>query len=107
MPSAAEQLASSVNFGAIAKATELKQRIIFTLLALIVYRLGTYLPIPGINPGALDDIFNQNTGGILGMFDMFAGGALSRMSIFERFGIMLDLEIKTIGFKNKELFPYD
>ena len=51
MPSAAEQLASSVNFGAIAKATELKQRIIFTLLALIVYRLGTYLPIPGINPG--------------------------------------------------------
>ena len=71
MPSAAEQLASSVNFGAIAKATELKQRIIFTLLALIVYRLGTYLPIPGINPGALDDIFNQNTGGILGMFDMF------------------------------------
>ena len=82
MPSAAEQLASSVNFGAIAKATELKQRIIFTLLALIVYRLGTYLPIPGINPGALDDIFNQNTGGILGMFDMFAGGALSRMSIF-------------------------
>ena len=82
MPSAAEQLASSVNFGAIAKATELKQRIIFTLLALVVYRLGTYLPIPGINSGALDDIFNQNTGGILGMFDMFAGGALSRMSIF-------------------------
>ena len=82
MPSAAEQLASSVNFGAIAKATELKNRIIFTLLALIVYRLGTYIPIPGINPGALDDIFNQNTGGILGMFDMFAGGALSRMSIF-------------------------
>ena len=82
MPSAAEQLASSVNFGAIAKATELKQRILFTLLALIVYRLGTYIPIPGINPGALDDLFSQNTGGIFGMFDMFAGGALSRMSIF-------------------------
>ena len=82
MPSAAEQLASSVNFGALAKATELKQRILFTLLALIVYRLGTYIPIPGVNPGALDDIFNQNTGGIFGMFDMFAGGALSRMSIF-------------------------
>ena len=44
--------------------------------------LGTYIPIPGVNPGALDDIFNQNTGGIFGMFDMFAGGALSRMSIF-------------------------
>ena len=82
MPSAAEQLASSVNFGALAKATELKNRIIFTLLALVVYRLGTYIPIPGVNPGALDDIFNQNTGGIFGMFDMFAGGALSRMSIF-------------------------
>ena len=59
-----------------------KNRIIFTLLALVVYRLGTYIPIPGVNPGALDDIFNQNTGGIFGMFDMFAGGALSRMSIF-------------------------
>ena len=70
MPSAAEQLASSVNFGAIAKATELKKRIVFTLLALIVYRLGTYIPVPGINPGALDDIFNQNTGGIFGMFDV-------------------------------------
>ena len=68
MPSAAEQLASSVNFGALAKATELKNRIIFTLLALIVYRLGTYIPLPGVNPGALDDIFNQNTGGIFGMF---------------------------------------
>ena len=61
-------------FGALAKATELKNRIIFTLLALVVYRLGTHIPIPGVNPGALDDIFNQNTGGIFGMFDMFAGG---------------------------------
>ena len=91
MPSAAEQLASSVNFGALAKATELKNRIIFTLLALIVYRLGTYIPIPGVNPGALDDIFNQNTGGIFGMFDMFAGGALSRMSIFALNIISLNL----------------
>ena len=82
MPSAAEQLASSVNFGAIAKATELKNRIVFTLLALIVYRLGTYIPIPGINPGALNDLFSQNTGGIFGMFDMFAGGALGRMTVF-------------------------
>ncbi len=82
MVSAAEQLASSINFGAIAKASELKSRIWFTLAALIVYRIGTYIPIPGINPGALNDILSQSSGGILGMFDMFSGGALSRMSIF-------------------------
>ena len=82
MASAAEQLASSVNFGALAKATELKKRIWFTLGALIVYRLGTYIPLPGIDAQAISDVFQQNSGGILGMFDMFAGGALSRMTIF-------------------------
>ena len=75
-------LASQMNFGAISKATELKNRIWFTLGALIVYRLGTYIPIPGIDPLALAEIFRQNSGGILGMFDMFAGGALGRMTIF-------------------------
>ena len=78
----AEQLASSLNFGAFAKATELKKRIWFTLAALVIYRLGTYIPIPGIDPLILEDIFEQNAGGILGMFDMFAGGALGRMTIF-------------------------
>lgn len=82
MASAAEQLASNVNFGAFAKATELKKRIWFTLGALIVYRLGTFVPLPGIDPTILQDLFNQTGGGILGMFDMFAGGALSRMTIF-------------------------
>ncbi|MEC7146065.1 MAG: preprotein translocase subunit SecY [Pseudomonadota bacterium] len=82
MASGAEQLASSFNFGAISKAAELKKRIWFTLGALIVYRLGTYIPIPGIDPGILKEIFEQNAGGILGMFDMFAGGALGRMTIF-------------------------
>ncbi len=82
MASAAEQLAANLNFGAFAKATELKKRIWFTLGALIVYRLGTYIPLPGIDPLVLQDIFRQNAGGILGMFDMFAGGALSRMTIF-------------------------
>ncbi len=71
-----------MNFGAFAKATELKKRLWFTLGALIIYRLGTYIPLPGINPAVLQDIFRQNQGGILGMFDMFAGGALSRMTIF-------------------------
>ena len=75
-------MANESMFGVLGQATELRQRILFTLGALIVYRLGTYIPIPGINPGALNDIFSQNTGGIFGMFDMFAGGALSRMSIF-------------------------
>ncbi len=82
MASVAEQLAANVNLGAFAKATELKNRIWFTLGALVVYRLGTYIPIPGIDPVILSDIFQRQAGGILGMFDMFAGGALSRMTIF-------------------------
>ncbi len=71
-----------MNFGAFAKATELKRRIWFTLGALLVYRLGTYIPIPGIDPTALQDIMQQQQGGILGMFNLFAGGALGRMTIF-------------------------
>ncbi|EKV29289.1 Preprotein translocase secY subunit [Caenispirillum salinarum AK4] len=82
MASAAEQLAANMNFSVFSKATELKKRIWFTLGALIVYRAGTYIPLPGINPQALADVFAQQGGGILGMFDMFAGGALSRMTIF-------------------------
>jgi len=82
MASAAEQLAASINFSAFAKASELKSRIWFTLGALVIYRLGTYIPIPGIDPGILQDLFSRNAGGILGMFDMFSGGALGRMTIF-------------------------
>ena len=82
MASAAEQLAQSINFGALSKATELKQRIWFTLGALVIYRLGTYIPAPGIDPVVLQQIFQQHSGGVLGIFDMFAGGALGRMTIF-------------------------
>jgi preprotein translocase subunit SecY len=82
MASAAEQLASNINFSAFAKATELKNRIWFTLAALVIYRLGTYIPIPGIDPQILTEIFQRNSGGILGMFDMFSGGALGRMTVF-------------------------
>ena len=71
-----------MNFGSFAKAAELKKRIWFTLGALIIYRLGTYIPLPGIDPVVLQDIFRQNQGGVLGMFDMFSGGALRRMTIF-------------------------
>ena len=82
MASAAEQLAANLNFGAIAKATELKKRIWFTLGALVIYRLGTYVPLPGIDPVVLDQVYQQNSQGILGMFNMLAGGALERMTIF-------------------------
>jgi preprotein translocase subunit SecY len=82
MASAAEQLAANINFSAFSKATELKSRIWFTLGALVIYRLGTYIPLPGIDPAILQEIFARNAGGILGMFDMFSGGALGRMTVF-------------------------
>jgi preprotein translocase subunit SecY len=87
MASAAEQLAANLNFSAFAKAEDLKKRIWFTLGALLVYRLGTYIPLPGINPEALATAFNQAQTGIIGMFNMFAGGAVGRMAIFA-LGIM-------------------
>lgn len=82
MASAAEQLAQSMNFGALGKAKELKGRILFVLMALIVYRIGTYIPLPGIDPQVWNEIFESKGGGILDMFNMFSGGALSRMTIF-------------------------
>jgi preprotein translocase subunit SecY len=82
MVSAAEQLAANLNFSALAKAEELKKRIWFTLGALLVYRLGTYIPLPGIDPAAWEQIFQSQAGGILGMFNMFAGGGIHRMAIF-------------------------
>ena len=82
MVSAAEQLAANINFSALGKAEELKKRIWFTLGALLVYRLGTYIPLPGIDPTAWEQIFRTQAGGILGMFNMFAGGGIQRMAIF-------------------------
>src|SRR3990172_1258138 len=82
MVSAAEQLAANLNFSALAKAEELKKRIWFTLGALLVYRLGIYIPLPGIDPSAWEQIFRSQAGGILGMFNMFAGGGIQRMAIF-------------------------
>ena len=82
MATVAEKLAGNLNFGAIGRATELRNRLLFTLGALIVFRLGTFLPIPGINPIALQQFFEQQSSGILGIFDTFSGGALRRMGIF-------------------------
>lgn len=82
MVSAAERLAQNLDFGVIGRAQELKKRLWFVLGALVVYRIGTYIPIPGIDPAALAQIFQQHQSGVLGMFNMLAGGALSRMTIF-------------------------
>ncbi len=82
MVSAAEQLASNLNLSAFAKAEDLKKRLWFTLGALVIYRLGTFIPLPGINPAAFAETFKTVSGGMLGMFNMFSGGALERMAIF-------------------------
>lgn len=82
MASAAEQLASNLNFSTFAKAEDLKKRLWFTLAALLVYRLGTHIPLPGLNPEAYAQAFRGQAGGILGLFDMFSGGAVQRMAIF-------------------------
>src|ERR1700712_309144 len=82
MASAAEQLAASLNMGVFSKATELKQRIWFTLGALIVYRLGTYIPIPGVDASVMAQMMSQHGGGVFGMLDMFTGGALKRLTVF-------------------------
>ncbi|QQS11776.1 MAG: preprotein translocase subunit SecY [Rhodospirillales bacterium] len=81
MASAAEQLAKNLNWGNLGKATELKKRLWFTLGALIVYRIGSYIPLPGIDPQALAEVFKQQAGGIAGMLNVFSGGSIERMSI--------------------------
>ena len=82
MAAAAEQLAANLNFSSFANATELKKRIWFTLGALIVYRIGTYIPVPGVDATVMGQLLARHQGGILGMFDMFTGGALGRMTVF-------------------------
>ncbi|MCI2401085.1 preprotein translocase subunit SecY [Aliiroseovarius subalbicans] len=87
MASAAEQMAANMSWGAFGKATELRQRIFFTIGLLIIYRIGTYIPVPGIDAGALRDFMEQAQSGIAGVLGMFTGGALSRMGVFA-LGIM-------------------
>ena len=87
MASAAEQMAANLSWGALGKATDLRQRIFFTLGLLIVYRLGTYIPVPGIDGQALRDFMSSAGAGLGGILNMFTGGAISRMGIFA-LGIM-------------------
>jgi preprotein translocase subunit SecY len=82
MASAAEQLAANINWSAFAKADELKKRIWFTLGALVIFRLGTYIPLPGIDPAAFEASFLGQKQGVLDMFNMFSGGAVQRMAVF-------------------------
>lgn len=82
MSSAIEQLSKNASWSNFSKATELKQRIMFVLFALVLFRLGTFVPIPGIDPQAWNAIFSTKSGGVLDMFNMFSGGSLERMSIF-------------------------
>ncbi|SNT75276.1 preprotein translocase subunit SecY [Paracoccus seriniphilus] len=87
MASAAEQMAANLSWGALGKATELRQRIWFTIGLLIIYRLGTYIPVPGIDGAALRNFMEQAQSGIGGILSMFTGGALGRMGVFA-LGIM-------------------
>ncbi len=81
MASMAEQLAANINFSSLGKAEDLKKRLWFTLAALVVYRLGTYIPLPGIDAAVLAEFTEKNASGVLGIFNRMSGGALGRMSI--------------------------
>src|ERR1043165_8749538 len=81
MASAAEQMAANISLANFAKATDLKKRLWFTLGALIVFRLLSFVPLPGIDPRALSQLFQQTHGGVLDFFNMFSGGGLQRMSL--------------------------
>ncbi len=77
-----DKLASNINFASIGKAEELKKRILFVIGALIVYRIGTYIPLPGLDSRVIEALSKQHAGGLLELFNMFTGGPLSRMTIF-------------------------
>lgn len=82
MASAAEQMARNINFETFSKAKDLQKRILFTLMILLIYRLGTFIPVPGLDPVAYRQFFEGQAGGILGNMNMFSGGAVERMGIF-------------------------
>jgi preprotein translocase subunit SecY len=104
MPSAAEQLASNFNFSSFGKATELRHRLFFTLGALVVARLGTYIPMPGIDPAQLAQMIQHQSGGVLDVFNVLAGGAIGRMAIFA-LGIMPYISASIIMQLMTSVFP--
>ncbi|HVZ28227.1 MAG TPA: preprotein translocase subunit SecY [Rhizomicrobium sp.] len=104
MASAAEQLAANFNFSNLGKAHELRQRIFFTLGALVVARLGTFIPMPGIDPAAIAQQLQQQGGGLLDVFNTLAGGAVNRMAIFA-LGIMPYISASIIIQLMTTVFP--
>jgi len=104
MASAAEQLAANFNFSNFGKAKELRQRVFFTLALLIVARLGTYIPMPGIDPAKLQQLISQQHGGLLDVFNVLAGGAVQRMAIFA-LGIMPYISASIILQLMTTVFP--
>src|SRR5215472_6263278 len=104
MPSAAEQLAANFNFSNFGKAKELRDRLLFTLGVLIVARLGTYIPMPGIDPAAIAQQIHQQQGGLLDVFNVLAGGAVQRMAIFA-LGIMPYISASIIMQLMTTVFP--
>lgn len=105
MSSAIEQFVSGFSFSALSKAEDLKKRIWFTLMVLIVYRLGTYIPLPGVNPQIISDFTRTHSGGILGILDMFSGGAIGRMTVFS-LNIMPYISASIIVQLMTSVFPY-
>ena len=105
MASAAEQLAANFNFSNFGKAKELRQRIFFTMALLIVARLGTYIPMPGIDPTHLAQLIQQQHGGLLDVFNVLAGGAVQRMAIFA-LGIMPYISASIIMQLMTTVFPH-
>ncbi|EBA05142.1 MAG: preprotein translocase subunit SecY [Paracoccaceae bacterium] len=105
MASAAEQMAANLSWGAFGKATELRQRIVFTLGLLIVYRLGTYIPVPGIDASALREFVESASSGLGGILNMFTGGAIGRMGIFA-LGIMPYISASIIVQLMTAMVPY-
>src|ERR1700720_1540648 len=104
MASAAEQLAANFNFSNFGKAKELRQRILFTLALLVVARLGTFIPMPGIDPSELARQLSQQQGGVLDIFNMLSGGAVQRMAIFA-LGIMPYISASIIIQLMTTVFP--
>ena len=104
MASAAEQLASNLSWGSFTKATELKKRLFFTLGALILFRLLSFVPIPGIDPRALTSLFQTQQGGVLDFFNTFSGGSLSRMSVIA-LGVMPYITASIVVQLGSQLYP--
>jgi preprotein translocase subunit SecY len=104
MPSAAEQLASNFSFSNLGKSKELVNRLLFTAAMLVVARLGTYIPMPGIDPAEMARLINQQQGGLLQVFNVLAGGAVSRMAIFA-LGIMPYISASIIMQLMQTVFP--